>query len=133
MQLEGWRPMTVAIALCASSALAGDLRSPGIDPQALQARLGGPGAPLVVDVRSPTEYSAGHVPGAVNIPAPTVSRRLEELRRADDLVLYCNDRRFTAVAERLLTRAKITGYSHLDGGLSAWREQGLPLETALPD
>jgi rhodanese-related sulfurtransferase len=114
-------------------ALAAGLRSPGIAPVELQSRLGMADAPLVVDVRSPTEYSAGHVPGAINIPAPTVPRHLEELRRAQDVVLYCNDRRFTAVAERLLTKAKVSGYSHLDGGLTAWREQGLPLETALPE
>jgi rhodanese-related sulfurtransferase len=125
--------LTVALVLSASSALGVNLRSPGIEPQALHAQLGTADAPLIVDVRSPTEYSAGHVPGAVNIPAPTVTRHLEELRQAPDLVLYCNDRRFTAVAERLLTKAKVSGYSHLEGGLSAWRGQGLPLETSLPE
>jgi rhodanese-related sulfurtransferase len=133
MQPAWWRWVTIAVALSASSALAVDLRSPGIAPQALHAQLGSASAPLIVDVRSPTEYSAGHVPGALNIPAPTVTRHLERLRKAEDLVLYCNDRRFTAVAERLLTKAKVEGYSHLEGGLSAWREQGLPLETALPE
>ena len=114
-------------------ATAGGLRSPGVDPGALSERLAAPDPPLVVDVRSPSEYSSGHVPGAVNIPAPTVMQHLEEIQQAADVVLYCNDRRFTAVAEQLLKRAKVTGFSHLEGGLTAWREQGLPLETSLPE
>jgi phage shock protein E len=121
------------IGLVTAPALSAELRSPGIEPRELHARLGADRAPLVVDVRSPAEYSSGHVPGAVNMPAPTVTRHLDELRRAPGLILYCNDRRFTAVAEQLLTKAKVTGFSHLEGGLGAWRDQGLPLESTLPE
>lgn len=117
----------------AGAAWSAGLRSPGIEPEALQARLTAPDAPLVVDVRSPTEYSAGHIPGAVNLPAPTVTRHLDRLRQAPGLVLYCNDRRFTAVAEQLLGKAKVEGFYHLEGGLTAWEERGLPLENSLPD
>jgi len=125
--------VVAAIGLLIPLARSAELRSPGIEPQELDARLGSDRAPMVVDVRSPTEYSSGHVPGAVNMPAPTVTRHLDELRRAPELVLYCNDRRFTAVAEQLLTKAKVTGFVHLEGGLSAWRDQGLPLESTLPE
>jgi rhodanese-related sulfurtransferase len=112
---------------------AAGLRSPGIDPEALGERLKGPQAPLVVDVRSPAEYSSGHVPGAVNVPAPTVTRHLDAIIGAKDVVLYCNDKQFTAVAERLLLKSNVTGFLHLEGGLTAWRERGLPLETSLPE
>ena len=125
--------LLVALLLVATLGHAAKLRSPGIEPQALNTRLAAADPPLVIDVRSPSEYSSGHVPGAVNMPAPTVTKHLDEIRQAPDVVLYCNDRRFTAVAEQLLTKAKVQGFSHLEGGLTAWREQGLPLESSLPE
>lgn len=129
------RKSSLAGTLLLYSALAGaaGLRSPGIEPGALQGRLAEPQPPLVVDVRSPDEYSSGHIPGAVSIPAPLVTRHLDEIRQAPGVVLYCNDQRFTAVAEDLLRRAKAPGISHLEGGLTAWRQLGLPLETSLPE
>ena len=121
------------ICLVARQAGAVELRSPGIEPTELQTRMSADQPPLVIDVRSPTEYASGHIPGAVNIPAPTVTKNLDAIRRADEVVLYCNDRRFTALAERLLSKDKVTGFSHLEGGLTAWREQNLPLATAVPE
>ena len=126
MQLGQWRRLSVAILLSASSALAANLRSPGIAPQALQARLAAAGAPLVVDVRSPTEYSAGHVPGAVNMPAPTVTRHLDELRQADELVLYCNSYHDASSLHFHLTRMGYTNLRAFDEGMKWWEKAGLP-------
>ena len=42
--------------------------SPGVSPKELQAKLGTPQAPLVVDLRKPPEFAVAHIPGAVNIP-----------------------------------------------------------------
>lgn len=83
----------LAAALILSGSLAGaaGLRSAGIDPQALHERLAEPRPPLVIDVRSPDDYSSGQVPGAVNLSAPTVTRHLEQIRQAPAVVLYCND------------------------------------------
>jgi len=113
-------------------AQAAGLRSPGVDPEDLNGRLEA-AAPLVIDVRTPDEYSSGHVPGAVNMPVPTVTQHLDEIRQAPEVVLYCNDTQFTRMAEQLLLKAKVKGFSHLEGGLTAWREHGLPLETSLPE
>ena len=119
--------------LTATQGYAASLRSPGIPPQVLQERLAAHDAPLVIDVRSPDEFSSGHVPGALSFPAPTVTKHLDEIRQAREVVLYCNDTRFTAVAERLLHGAKLEGLSHLEGGFTAWRQSGLPVETSLPE
>ena len=127
------RVLLVALLSAASLAQAAGLRSPGVDPQALNDRLGAAGPPLVIDVRTPDEFSSGHVPGAVNMPVPTVTRHLDEIRQAPDLVLYCNDTQFTKMAEQLLLKSKVKEFSHLEGGLTAWRDQGLPVETQLPE
>jgi rhodanese-related sulfurtransferase len=125
--------LLVAVLAAATLAQAAGLRSPGIDPQVLNDRLGGAGPPLVIDVRTPDEYSSGHVPGAVNMPVPTVTSHLDQIRQAQQVVLYCNDLRFTQMAEQLLMREKVKGFSHLEGGLTAWKGLGLPLETTLPE
>ena len=132
--MKDLRPLLLAAAL-ATAALteAAGLRSPGVDPQVLSDRLGGAGPPLVIDVRTPDEYSSGHVPGAVNMPVPTVTSHLDQIRQAPEVVLYCNDTQFTRMAEQLLLKSKVKGFSHLEGGLTAWRNQGLPLETSLPE
>ncbi len=125
--------LAAALMLALALAQAAGLRSPGIDPQALHERLAEPLPPLVIDVRSPDDYSSGHVPGAVNLPAPTVTRHLDQIRQEPAVVLYCNDQRFTAVAEQLLLKSKVKGFAHLEGGLTAWKARGLPLETTLPE
>ena len=95
--------------------------------------LTGQKPPLVVDVRSPDEYSAGHIPNSVNIPVPLIAKRLGEMGNASDLVLYCNDSRLTRVAEQMLLRGGMKGFFHLEGGLNGWQEAGLELENGLPE
>jgi rhodanese-related sulfurtransferase len=132
--MRSFKRLLLVVAVCAASvAQAAGLRSPGVDPQVLNERLGAADPPLVIDVRTPDEFSSGHVPGAVSMPVPTVTRHLDEIRQAPDVVLYCNDTQFTKMAEQLLLKSKVKGFSHLEGGLTAWREQGLPVETELPE
>jgi 3-mercaptopyruvate sulfurtransferase SseA len=44
--------------------------------------------PVLVDVRSTDEYSAGHIPGARSIPLETLARRMAEIPRDIPVVLY---------------------------------------------
>ena len=127
------RLLLLALLSAATLAQATGLRSPGIDPQDLNDWLETAAPPLVIDVRTPDEYSSGHIPRAVNMPVPTVTKHLDQIRQAQDVVLYCNDMRFTKMAEQLLLRSKVKGFSHLEGGLTAWRKRDLPLETTLPE
>lgn len=109
------------------------LRSPGIDPHQLGERLSGENPPLVIDVRSPDEYSSEHIVGAVSLPAPTLRKHLERIRAAgDNAVLYCNDLRFTRLAEQILMKRGVKGFYHLEGGFTAWTREGLPVEQSLP-
>lgn len=81
--------------------------------------LVGQGARLV-DVRSPAEYSAGHIAGAVNIPVGELGGRMQELEPKDrPIVLYCRSGRRSASAFDQLEQA---GFSKLYdlGGMSSW-------------
>lgn len=57
----------------------------------------------VVDVRTPAEFAAGHVPGAVNIPHDQVAARHAEVGPpSTPVLLYCRSGRRTAIAAQAL-------------------------------
>ena len=75
---------------------------------------------LLVDVRTPEEFAAGHLPTAVNIPVQELDRRLSELEPKDRrIVLYCRSGNRSGRAARILRSA---GYSALHdlGAMSRW-------------
>jgi len=92
------------------------------------------GLAIVVDVRPPEEYAAGHVPGAVNIPLKDLEQRLKELPREQEIVAYCRGPHcvlaFDAVAQ---LRAQGFHARRLEDGFPEWREAGLPVEKTAAD
>jgi rhodanese-related sulfurtransferase len=83
---------------------------------------------LVLDVRPESEYSAGHIPGALNVPHDQVAARLAEFPENAEIVAYCRGRYcvFAPDAVRLL-RARGFSARPLQGGLPDWRLAGLPV------
>ncbi|NVJ21922.1 MULTISPECIES: rhodanese-like domain-containing protein [Myxococcus] len=74
----------------------------------------------LVDVRTPEEFAAGHLPGAVNIPVDDLSQRLEELGApAKPVVIYCRSGGRSARAEKLLKERGFEQVLNL-GPMSAW-------------
>jgi len=104
-----------------------------IDPRELYANGGGEQSPLVIDVRGPGEYAAGHVQGAVNIPMGQIARKLKQMPRDRLVVTYCNmHHRGESRGERAALLLREHGYQArtIDGGYPAWQEAGLPVEEA---
>lgn len=102
-----------------------------IEPRALRARQLAGDDITVIDVRDPAEYAAGHLPGAVNIPAAELPARLAEVPPGRPVVPYCTMRhRGSSRSERAAALLRGSGHEAraLDGGLPAWREAGLPVE-----
>ena len=44
---------------------------------------------LIIDTRAEPDYKAGHIPGAISVPANTVATKVEELPRTKMIVAYC--------------------------------------------
>ena len=83
---------------------------------------------LVVDVREPPEYAAGHVPGAVSIPQADLALRLAELPRERELLLVCQSGRRSLGAAKFLTQVGYQHVTNLSGGTAAWRDAGHDVE-----
>ena len=87
------------------------------------------GLVVVLDVRPQEEYSAGHLPGAVNIPIQELAKRLKELPLRKEIIAYCRGpyclMSYDAVS---LLRKKGRKARRLQAGLPEWRAAGLPVE-----
>jgi rhodanese-related sulfurtransferase len=103
-----------------------------VAPDALASLVAAPDGPLVLDARSPEEFAAGHVPGAVNIPFREVASRIAELApfKERGVVTYCEHGPRSTLAARALAGAGFTKLWRLEGDMSRWRSEGRPIETA---
>ncbi|WP_300007506.1 rhodanese-like domain-containing protein [Pseudonocardia sp.] len=85
------------------------------------------GAP-VVDVRSPEEYAAGHVPGAVNIPLEQVAARREEFASDSPMHVICQSGGRSMQASEALAATGVPALS-VAGGTKGWIDAGRPVVT----
>ena len=106
----------------------GPKQAPSIAPTELEARRASDRAPLVIDVRSAGEYASGHIPGAVNVPYDEVAERIADLDTSNGVALYCMVGPRARKGEAALLAAGYHDVLHLEGGLSAWKAAGLPVD-----
>jgi rhodanese-related sulfurtransferase len=85
-----------------------------------------PAGSHLIDVRSPSEFAAGHIPGAMNIPMDQIESRLEDLSTTKPIVLICQMGKRARMAAALLEPCKLE-ISILEGGTRSWIEAGLPV------
>ena len=87
------------------------------------------GKVALVDVRDTSEYAAGHVLDAKNIPLKDLDSRAGELEKwkTKIVVAICQSGVRSSTATSKLLKAGFTEVYSLDGGLDAWRAQGLPV------
>jgi thiosulfate/3-mercaptopyruvate sulfurtransferase len=143
-----------ASVIAAQSASTQSVATPLLKPEALKPLLGQPDV-RVLDIRAPKDYSAGHIPGAINTPyaayrgpaenagALAPENKLTELLRkagidANSRVIVAhagsNHTDFGAAARVYWTlkAGGLTRLSVLDGGTQGWQAAGGALDTAEP-
>jgi rhodanese-related sulfurtransferase len=76
--------------------------------------------PFLLDVRTPQEFSAGYIPGAVNIPVDELRVRLEELPQGKAIAVYCQVRRRGYLATRVLLHAGFPA-ANIGGGYKTYQ------------
>jgi rhodanese-related sulfurtransferase len=83
--------------------------------------------PIILDVRTPAEYSGGHLPNARNIPLVDLEKRVGELPAKRPVLLCCANGTRSARAAKQLKQAGRDDVFNLGGGLQAWQQAGLPV------
>lgn len=93
-----------------------------IDADGLARQLASGDPPLLLDVRSLTEYAAGHIPGSRLVPLPNLRSKLDTLAEWKDrpVVVYCQSGQRSMDAMLLLKEAGFSSLKMLEGGYEAW-------------
>ena len=86
----------------------------------LRRRLASGEAPLIIDVREPHEYAAGHIPGAVLLPLGELPVRHRELPRDREIVLVCRSGNRSGLAQEWLQSLGFHHARNLVGGMLRW-------------
>ena len=83
----------------------------------------------IVDVRDAAEFGAGHLPDARNIPLGELAKRIGELEKFKNrtAVVVCQKGTRAGSAATILEKAGFADVVVLDGGIEAWKTQGLPI------
>jgi rhodanese-related sulfurtransferase len=86
---------------------------------------------VLLDVRETNEYETGKLPNAIHIPLSQLKDRAGELSKLAPrpVVVYCASGMRSRGAAAMLAKAGFAGIYQLHGGLKAWKDAGLPLES----
>jgi len=85
---------------------------------------------VLLDVREPKEFEGGRLPSALHIPLSQLAGRVSELAKlvARPVVAYCDTGRRSRMAAGTLAKAGFKEIYNLQGGIAAWKKDGLPVE-----
>jgi rhodanese-related sulfurtransferase len=111
---------------CASSNSATNL-----DAQAFAKKITEPGVTLI-DVRTPGEFAAGHIEGAINIDIEGMQfdSDIAKLDKGAQYAIYCQSGRRSVNAANTMSEAGFTNLLNLSNGIASWSSQGLPVTTS---
>ena len=94
------------------------------------------GDALFLDARGPSSYEAGHIPGALHLPAEASTERLREALAPYPpgilIITYCSGtgcRSSDILARHLTDDLELPNVQVLDGGFPAWKKAGYPIAT----
>jgi rhodanese-related sulfurtransferase/DNA-binding transcriptional ArsR family regulator len=87
---------------------------------------------VILDTRPASEYVAGHIPGAISVPADELKQRLQQLTKGREYVAYCRGP-YCVYADRAveLLRAHGRRARRLLDGFPEWRAAGLPVASGV--
>ncbi|MCF7569215.1 rhodanese-like domain-containing protein [Sabulilitoribacter arenilitoris] len=85
---------------------------------------------LLIDVRTPKEFNAGHIKNALNINffAPTFTEDIKAIDKEKPVILYCRSGKRSAKSAKKFIEAGFTDLYNLDGGIIKWKLEGFNIE-----
>lgn len=94
-----------------------------ISPERVAELLADGPAPTVVDIRNPSAFRRGHIPGSTNVPFRQLPDRVAELADSEHIVTVCPHGKSSIQAAKLIESYEGTGDATVEsmaGGLSEW-------------
>jgi rhodanese-related sulfurtransferase len=119
-----------AIAALALTGCSSGSTAKNLDAKAFQSKSAESGV-VTVDVRTPGEFSAGHIKGAINIDVEGMQfdSEIAKLDKSATYAVYCHSGRRSAIAVEKMSKAGFTSLFNLTSGFADWMAQGLPVAT----
>ncbi len=104
---------------------------PTLSLEELRQQLASENPPLLLDVRTATDYATGHIAAARNVPLESLNATIDELSeyRQSPVALICTTDRRSGAAKKLLLSHGFENVEVVAGGMAAWRKQSWPLDT----
>ena len=101
-----------------------------LEPKDFQQKLKSTKSGVLVDVRTPEEVQQGIIKGAVNLDyrSEDFKKQLSKLDKEKTYFLYCAAGGRGSKAADMMEELGFKRVYNLDGGLTAWQEEGLPVE-----
>jgi rhodanese-related sulfurtransferase len=117
---------TALLAGCSSSTESSAVST--VPPSEFVTAMSQPGT-VIVDVRTPGEFAAGHVDGAVNIDVDSADfgTQIAALPKETTYAVYCRSGRRSAIASDQMADAGFTSVVNLDGGVADLQAAGAPI------
>lgn len=87
---------------------------------------------ITLDVRTPGEFSQGHISGAMNIDveADTFMSKVSKLDKSKSYAVYCHSGRRSAIATAEMKKLGFQHLYNLENGISDWMAQGMGVVTS---
>jgi rhodanese-related sulfurtransferase/glyoxylase-like metal-dependent hydrolase (beta-lactamase superfamily II) len=82
---------------------------------------------LILDVRTPHEWTVKHIEGSLNIPLNHLQDRIDEVPRDCRIAIHCAGGYRSSIAASILQQYGMTNLIEIAGGLAAWEAAGLPV------
>lgn len=88
---------------------------------------------VVLDVRPPEEFQAGHVAGALSVPLKELEKRLRDLPKNQQIVAYCRGR-YCVLAVQAVSKLRDKGYAaiRLEESVAEFKKRGVRIEKGAP-
>ncbi len=83
---------------------------------------------VVVDVRPPERYAAGHIPRALNIPLEKIEKEGDKFLGNSKVYIYCNSGNTSQLACMLLESMGCENAINVEGGIIEWERLGFKTE-----
>ncbi len=87
-------------------------------------------SPLILDVRTPAEYQAGHIKNSILIPVQVLTAEYKKILEYKDkpVLIYCRSGNRSVTASKILLENGFKPIYNMKGGIKSWIQNGYPIE-----